>query len=713
MRPWPIARKYLTSFFPMDLVIITTEWMSAAEHRYRVLGENLPLMRMCKVFRFLRIISVLRVLKTPNIMSRTIWRYVGPNSRGLVNETSLLLCGIAWMSHIIACTWYLLGKHGDSDTGERWTRTKGIHGKLFNETGPWHNYWTALHWSTAQTFQGGIELFPQNTTETQFNVFIVFLGIVIFSTTFSLVSTNIMQFRLSRQDLTEKIAMLRKMLRECKVSAELSLSVEKQFMEKMNEKRPVGFKDVPGIKDLPMKLQMELKSEVVGEHLQRQPLLRVWRIADRNSCHRLCHEAIDHIPFARGDVIFLPGKVATGTYYATRGVLEYEQDPASSLVDEKRTRTVTDLLWVSQAALWSHWQHVGRLEAESVGEVLTINAESFVEAASASSVMKLIISQYGKSYHEQLISAGPASGTGWPDDLEVPFTDYEEIIWSLPRTTRINIGAVTMHEMKRMWGWRRADLIDLGKEVSIGKSVIMIDSYGDVIRATTLALMRLVGEGGLVFAQVGKWRRDQSPNFEGSCELPGSKQQEGERPDATMKRFLRDSVSGLGNGLDFSKTDRDIAWKSSAKYGGVRTKYIKTLFHATLRANFELPGRREVLLSRREVIPSARVPWKMPSSRNITSSRHPSRKTSERLCPTEIFIFCEPLKETARVFAWLYQEDFDILVDAPEYPEWVQVVTDLARQAVLDCDNLKASESASAITQASVSGNTPTTGQPG
>jgi len=122
MRSRKVFKHYLKKWFPIDSVVIVVDWLqvvlfysgaSASE-----LGAFEVPVRAMKLGRFLRLISVLRMLQLSYRVEMLIDRFLSDTTRmiGLVTQITLL---VMWVSHVAACIWYSMGVGGRSDAAIR------------------------------------------------------------------------------------------------------------------------------------------------------------------------------------------------------------------------------------------------------------------------------------------------------------------------------------------------------------------------------------------------------------------------------------------------------------------------------------------------------------------------------------------------------------------------------------------------------------------
>merc|ERR1719159_2081419 len=106
-----------------------------------------------------------------------------------VSDTLFVLTLLLFLNHLVACVWVVIGRldPSDTDTGATWLdlATSPIKG-TYNEFDVQYQYTTALHWALTQMTPGSMQVFPTNSQERVYNVFILLFCMMVFS---SLVSS--------------------------------------------------------------------------------------------------------------------------------------------------------------------------------------------------------------------------------------------------------------------------------------------------------------------------------------------------------------------------------------------------------------------------------------------------------------------------------------------------------------------------------------------
>merc|ERR1712203_930543 len=87
--------------------------------------------------------------------------------------------------------------------------------------------------------------------------------------------------------------------------------------------------------------------------------------------------------------------------------------------------------WISEAALWSNWIHVGSMTVQRTSRILTIKAEELIAIVvdcntTANGAFLNEVKAYGRRFHFRVISAVPPI-VSWPTDLHVPDTGFADL----------------------------------------------------------------------------------------------------------------------------------------------------------------------------------------------------------------------------------------------------------------------------------------------
>merc|ERR1719245_2589107 len=128
--------------------------------------------------------------------------------------------------------------------------------------------------------------------------------------------------------------------------------------------------------------------------------------------------------------------------------------------------------WISIAALWTIWKHVGKVDAVEDCRLLEIDASKCMEALAQTDWVGHLVRDYAKTFHARLV--GLDAKRQWVDDLSVPNTEFCDIVSSLRSDSRTCIGLVAIEELRRHQ--RLLDrLDDLANEVRMDRCTLLMN----------------------------------------------------------------------------------------------------------------------------------------------------------------------------------------------------------------------------------------------
>lgn len=579
LKPIKVARHYLRTWFLPDLVVLLCDYVSML--LASIAFGNLKLARFVIFGRVLRILCFVRIMKLSRHVERHMEHSVSDNSKMVLKVVCGLL-GVIYLSHWVACTWILIGRVGPSDTGMRWIDASTAVDDDFLVSPGMYPYITAVHWSVAQFTLVGMEINCFNSTERLFCILCQMVGLLAGSTLVSLLSAKMVELQMTVTDHKDKFRRLRQYLRENKVERKMVFQILQQVMSRQRRMQRLTEDEVPAIRLLSESLRVELRFEIFSPHLETHPLFQLWMSMDKSMVLRLCTDNIALMFYRPKDDLFTAGSRAEQIFFLARGRMNYIQDPDFSACEEVTETPVNRGQWLCEAALWTDWIHVGKAEAETDCEMLSITAVGVIHALEMHLVVRDITLDYCRQFHRRLISAKPPDAP-WPDDLQVPFTEYSDIVVSMTADIQVRIGLHALeHATSQVeaWSWDRGRSVrkkveKLRGEILQGKSTVMMNAQGQPERVVSVVALHVERKDGYVLVQLGRVRLEGS-EAEPCCQLPGVKQEQGETCAEALRRILATKLAPLAGTLEQLRIEREVEWKLSREYG-IQTKYLRTV----------------------------------------------------------------------------------------------------------------------------------------
>jgi len=356
--------QYARTWLPFDLTLVVVEWLVLIGGVAEDTTSNITFLRG---FRFLRCARLLRLVRM-----RKMYRHL----KHMMNSVFILLCMSVFqricilflMNHIIASLWYWLGKNGNPG----WVRQYINHADLRE------SYFTSIAWSLAQ-FQGDTEILPVNTDERMFNVFVSLTAIMLLAWLLSGMTTAMMDVRNHYDAKNEHMRRLIQFLRFHSISASVTVRM-KRFLEGRNEAADdmcVLDGNVLVLQQMPRHLLLEMYREYRGPTIRKHPFFDYAFNYHAAAMRQFCHEAVDESVCHPAEVVFNNGDACL------QMIIIHECSMVYELAFVKTT--VSNGVWISEAALWTLWRNCGDLVACRGGLYFIIKEDAFM------SVIKLYI----------------------------------------------------------------------------------------------------------------------------------------------------------------------------------------------------------------------------------------------------------------------------------------------------------------------------------
>lgn len=395
MEPKRIARRYLSTWFVLDCIVVSVDWISSLGAAKMGLDFS-KFGRLTRALRIVRCLRLLRLLKLKRILTELQEHIYTEYTFILANVAKLLLV-ILVMSHFIACGWYLTGK------------LKSEHGWVFHhisrDAGTAYRYFTSLHWSLTQFMPASMEVNPCTPEERMMAICVLMVGMVAFSSFVSNITSSMTSLRNLTSEDSRQLWLLRRFMQQQSIAKTLSTRVYNYLEYACFERRQrLQEKDIRLLGMLSEPLRDELHFQLKLPHLDRHPLFGHLSGEMKLLMHRLCRTALRMHSLAPKDVLFYRGDEALLMYFFISGELDYEYMPRPASVTKSIGVQRGD--WICEAALWTTWRHVGELRAgvheSSCSELLSVNVKEFCQVVGGNSEAWVMASAYGARFVETI-----------------------------------------------------------------------------------------------------------------------------------------------------------------------------------------------------------------------------------------------------------------------------------------------------------------------
>jgi hypothetical protein len=276
-----------------------------------------------------------------------------------------LLVMILLVSHYVACGWYGISYW---ENGMTWRQTY-FHDK--ESGGKLHEYAVAMHWAVTQFTPATNDINPANEVERCFAIFVVILGMVVFSSFISSVAGTVHEFKMLG---VEKLKMRRRILeffRAKKISGELGCDVINFFDKHFGKSfRLATEQDLMPLLELPENMRISLHGEIFGKWLETHSIMRHLDSADCMGFAMICHNAMMEKSYLPHQDIFMENQRCTNARIVIDGRMRYSNALGTSEVGRG--------MWMSEGSLWLNWRHVGTLCADgTASQVAELDSKKF------------------------------------------------------------------------------------------------------------------------------------------------------------------------------------------------------------------------------------------------------------------------------------------------------------------------------------------------
>eukprot|EP00439_Symbiodinium_sp_Y106_P030075 s4345_g3.t1 len=385
-----IAKQYLLSWFPLDVVIVSIDWIIVLALVTEEEGKSAGLMRAGKMLRALRVLRTLRLLRLAKLrqllqLGLSGLDQVDSEHISVLLDIVKLLILIIFINHFIACAWYLVGCNPPQNESS-WLVAEF---SVISCDDPvdellLYKYTTAMHWS----FAIGVLLFA----------LLVFSSFVA-SLTGATTSLRKMTGRHSSQ-----LWLLRKFLRQRGISLDLQVRINRYINVVLtNTQRYVQYSDVELFGHLSGPLHNELQTELNKPRLLIHPFFVNMLDKFEALMRKVCCSVPVEMALSRGDVLFNGGEEAQHMYFlCSGGLTDFVREGDYWHVESRTFHSLGAEQWFCEAVLWTPWVHQGRVRAKSETELISLSSAKFRDVLSEYPKHMSFMRMYGLVFLSQL-----------------------------------------------------------------------------------------------------------------------------------------------------------------------------------------------------------------------------------------------------------------------------------------------------------------------
>jgi len=361
MRHAPIAKRYLRTWFALDILLVGVDWLELLWSG----SSSLGFARIGKATRAFRILRMLRVLRMRQAVNLIIHRIRSERLMVMADIAKIMLVIIGF-AHISACFWYGIGiSKADYRT---WVREGS-----FTEESLSYRYMTSLHWSLSQ-FSGGMdEVKPYNLQERTYCVFVFIVAFMMAAVLTSSLTSSMTRLHMLSTRQSQQLSVLRRFLSDNGVSRVLSARVQRNANHAMMEQqRYQQESNVELLRVISEPLKMELHFEMYSPVLSKHPFFNTYASECPHVMRKVCHRSTSMSLVSSNDIIFNAGELPLNPKmcWVCNGTLSY-----FSMTEQEFLVKEGD--WISEGVLWTPWMHRGSLRANADCRLCELDARSF------------------------------------------------------------------------------------------------------------------------------------------------------------------------------------------------------------------------------------------------------------------------------------------------------------------------------------------------
>lgn len=317
MDPKMIARRYLTGWFPIDVVACAPIGYVSQIIGGESQGTG---MKAFKTLRLFRLAKLLRLARIRRIIKR--WEESIGSMMALIKLVVLLLT-VLFLTHLIACLWYFVGENDPAGWVHTWDLELDADNKGHLNYTSWqqhdilHKYLRSYYWGVGLVSSSARGDIPPNTSgEFVFVILCEVIGTVTCGVILGTLSSMFMASRLLEEKVDRELAELREFLEVRRIPKKLKLRV-RRYMEHLF-RRKTGYNEKELLEHLPPALSSELLNHLYREQVENVPLFH--GLSDQLVA-KLC-QLMKPVKSLKGDFVYREREICREFFIIEDGTIE-------------------------------------------------------------------------------------------------------------------------------------------------------------------------------------------------------------------------------------------------------------------------------------------------------------------------------------------------------------------------------------------------------
>jgi len=393
LTPKVVAKHYLVTWFAIDVFILFVDFVSCV---VGVLSDSNVVARLVRATRMVRAMRLLRLMRFRRLLevASRVLDSCDSEAGAVVLRLVGVLCTMLTIVHFVACIWYAVGRMGYEASEPSWLASVHDGGH------PGYGYTCAFHWALTQFTPATQNISPISFRERLLANFVVMVALVSFSSFLAKVTSAMTQLLSMNARTYGDEVTLRRFLGESNISRPVAQSVWQIFRQQQRNsarQRKLTLPDILSIVPMPHKVERDVKHELYRKPLLAHPLFDRALRGNTEDLRNICMVLIERSA-PRVEVIFSVDTLAEGAICAASGTMVYECRMLTEAIEVSKNE------WISEAALWGSWHHVGTLSTVSTSRWLELTGESLrhcVQERSRDTRFRLLASKYAELFDEE------------------------------------------------------------------------------------------------------------------------------------------------------------------------------------------------------------------------------------------------------------------------------------------------------------------------
>ncbi|CAK0791500.1 unnamed protein product [Prorocentrum cordatum] len=436
LRPGRVLQAYLTSWFFLDLLIVSLDWIVLVLEDQKALSA-VPVLRGLRLVRVLRLMRLGRLSHVIN--ESLLYASDGVTILVRISKLTLTLCITI---HLTASIWYAIGTESSSG----WLSQE----PLLDSAALSAQYLVSVNWVVTQ-LHGTSLVRPQTLLEMFFQT-LVLLGANAFVAVFFASTMQAMMALTDAHNLKMQ-SLCRGYLRRRRISPSLSHKLQLHFGPARSIKTTLrDSQEVENklVEELPPVLRRRLYEEVRLPLLSSTRLCRTSGLSDYRLLAQLCCDAVSGVCAEPGELIFTNGDACTRMLVVESGTSLYVFE-ASAAVEQSLAgpsfvkapsrsteasgcprgsecqRQDSELQrgrCLCEASLWTRWANRGELTAESYCTMLAVNQTDFASTLTKYELLCVSAVRYAYCYIVWLNEKSAEENVSDLTDAPVNLSEY-------------------------------------------------------------------------------------------------------------------------------------------------------------------------------------------------------------------------------------------------------------------------------------------------